>query len=1569
MPLTDDQFVQLLEGFADLDIFNDPKTPVTFVVYAHDNENAVGKAEDGVVRLLIKWLKAIRARAISDKSPLLLATQYTGSNPAGDILDNQFRLLPSDGSDRVGKVILCGSEVLQQYLKDSSASGYIESIRNQYQARVGLREFQDNVRKLVQKHWKDPWFHHILTELAFLQIRKDAYPGNHGIIPIVLTGDDVRQYLPYVEAFNIFLKHQNRDARKILFKLLKLIYVSALDHYDIDEIEDCYESLQSKTDIPRDIGVEIHNTIQKMIKNRSAAGRAQRSNYEDLEAQFNQCLIDLRSTDPQDDKSRIESTKGGLLKDSSSWVFENKDFEKWRDDRNSQPLWITGGPGKGKTMLLCHVAEELSDPGDEERLVSYFFCQATDGHLNNATAVLRGLIYMLVKKDGSLLRYVYDEYKTAGKNLFTDINAWIALRRIFGSWIRNSGPSKLVFIIDAVDECSEGLDSLLEFVVEHSATSGVKWLLSSRNLPHIEKALVAANRLRLELNRESIATAVGCYIEHKTSKLKVVMRLNEEKQEIIKSALTEKAENTFLWVALACQQLEKTNPWDLEKQLKVLPAGLNSLFERMMDSISATMSAKLYHNILAIVSVVYRPISLLELFTFLEESQRQRVGFEHLIGVVHSCGSFLTIQGDIVYFVHQSAKDYLITKATYTIFPSSIEATHFSIYSRSIKALSNDLQRDIYDLKKPGIRINKVRTPSPDPLAHLRYSCIYWADHYNDGETATNSQSREDFQDGGTAHEFLEKSYLYWLESLSLLRDVPKGISSMRKLSLVLEGKDKTKRLAKLVYDGLRFIQSCSAVITESPLQVYASALIFSPKHSLIRRLFQKEEPEWIELKPIVEDTWNDCLQTLEGVGDEFDAVIFSPDSKIVASIESNPSKIQLWSAESGTLLHTFEFPVYAWASSMAFSSDSKVVAILSYDGVIQLRSAETGALQESFNVPIGPRLVTSAAYSPDGSMVAYGTHDDGVLLCSTKPQALRFTLGVHGEVHSVAFSPDGGTLASGLDDPRIQLWSTETGKLLRELRIRSRRDSEVYVVTFSPDSRIVGAAIAAVFQLWSVETGTLQCRCTLEGAGIYGPTILSMAFSPDGKVVALAPYEDGCVQLRSAETGALRQTLEGHGSSVVSVAFSSDGKTIAAGSWDDGAVQLLSTEAAISIQQPFEMRKDKSGMISSMALSPDGKVVATGSNDHIVRIWSAETGSLQHTLKHDSGGIERTEVLFSPNGKVVVSISRTARLWTVDTGELRYTLGDDASNFSSAAFSPDGTVLALESHGRSIQLWSSETGLLQHMLIFREENKDYSYSKVMFSPSGKVVASTSTTAIRVFSTQTGYLQHKFEPRYPQIAFSPNDKVIALGFRDKNAVIELRSAETGTLERTFNGGSDCTITAMEFSPDSKVIASISNDKTVRLFSTKTGFCYQTVYIGTRSWSISFSRDSKCLLLDNCSIALDYPSEQTPSAESALIDVTGPVIRKRNFRIGYGILTDDPWVTLNGKNLLWLPVEYRPVSLKISGSTIIIGTWSGKVIILRFSTHRQAGSARAKGKSGGRGNRKRKATSELKKPGL
>ncbi|CAK7242866.1 MAG: hypothetical protein STHCBS139747_004369 [Sporothrix thermara] len=211
----------------------------------------------------------------------------------------------------------------------------------------------------------------------------------------------------------------------------------------------------------------------------------------------------------------MEQTKGGLFNDSYRWILDNADFRRWRNDKNSRLLWIKGDPGKGKTMLLCGIIDELEKMNDG--ILSYFFCQATDSRINSAISVLRGLIYLLVESRMSLLEHVRKKYDTAGKQVFEDANAWVALSGILASILETRSETYLV--IDALDECLAGLPDLLAFIVEKSsAYPHIKWLVSGRNWPDIEAQLDRTTqkiRLCLELNQDSISAAVSKYIHYK----------------------------------------------------------------------------------------------------------------------------------------------------------------------------------------------------------------------------------------------------------------------------------------------------------------------------------------------------------------------------------------------------------------------------------------------------------------------------------------------------------------------------------------------------------------------------------------------------------------------------------------------------------------------------------------------------------------------------------------------------------------------------------------------------------------------------------------------------------------------------------------------------------------------------------------------------------------------------------------------------------------------------------------------------------------------------------------------
>src|SRR5256714_1572829 len=460
-------------------------------------------------------------------------------------------------------------------------------------------------------------------------------------------------------------------------------------------------------------------------------GEGEKNAFKRLKASMQEdreCIRHLRLTDPRDDKKRIEETKGGLLEDSYHWILENSDFQQWRNDQQSGLLWIKGDPGKGKTMLLCGIVNELKKSKAETDLLSYFFCQATESRINNATAVLRGLVYLLVDQQPSLISHIRKKHDHADKTLFEDANAWVALSEIFTNILQDPSLNSIYVIIDALDECVTDLPKLLDFVIEKSSVSPrVKWIVSSRNWPDIEEQLKRAGhkvRLCLELNAESVSTAVNVYIQHKVLQLAKLKKYGDETRVAVLQHLTSNAKDTLLWVALVCQNLEKAPRWNTLAKLDAFPPSLDSLYQRMMEQIYNLDNADLFKRILASTATVYRPITLKELTSLVEMLEDMSDDLELLREIIGLCGSFLTIREGTIYFVHQSAKDYLLTIAFDKIFPSGREEAHYVIFSRSLLAMSRTLRRDIYSLHALGYPIERFVQRDQNPLAVSRYSCI-----------------------------------------------------------------------------------------------------------------------------------------------------------------------------------------------------------------------------------------------------------------------------------------------------------------------------------------------------------------------------------------------------------------------------------------------------------------------------------------------------------------------------------------------------------------------------------------------------------------------------------------------------------------------------------------------------------------------------------------------------------------------------------------------------------------------------------------------------------------------------
>jgi RNA polymerase sigma factor (sigma-70 family) len=216
--------------------------------------------------------------------------------------------------------------------------------------------------------------------------------------------------------------------------------------------------------------------------------------------------------------------------------------------------------------------------------------------------------------------------------------------------------------------------------------------------------------------------------------------------------------------------------------------------------------------------------------------------------------------------------------------------------------------------------------------------------------------------------------------------------------------------------------------------------------------------------------------------------------------IRGKVNALVLGDVATGQVLREFEGAEIG-VKNIAFSADGKTLAASSYGtdvtrNRLNVWDVATGRSLGKFTGPNTWPL--PLAWSPDGKLLAIGGKlQDGaihLLDAATGKELRRFAGQRNSPVQSVAFSPDGTLLATGSHEPIIRLWKTTTGTEAPPLKGTERG---FWPVVFSPESRSLVAACREdnTVRVWELATGRERRRI----AG-HTRSIQSLAFSPDGQ-------------------------------------------------------------------------------------------------------------------------------------------------------------------------------------------------------------------------------------------------------------------------------------------------------------------------------------------------------------------------------------------------------------------------------------------------------------------------------------
>ena len=406
-----------------------------------------------------------------------------------------------------------------------------------------------------------------------------------------------------------------------------------------------------------------------------------------------------------------------------------------------------------------------------------------------------------------------------------------------------------------------------------------------------------------------------------------------------------------------------------------------------------------------------------------------------------------------------------------------------------------------------------------------------------------------------------------------------------------------------------------------------------------------------------------------------------------------------------------------------------------------------------------------------------------------------------------------------------------------------SQSYDSIYSLAFSPDDRLMAVGqcddanckhsrldLLDVASQASIASETFSI---IPGEATQGQ-IISLAFSPDGKTIALGGLIYDNLGLSKvffwdvAQRKLTQRTIvDTQSLGLDTLAYSPDGKSLVTGSANSGTIDLWD----ITTEQPSLSLNQFRGHtlpIVTIAFSPDGEHFISAALDGRIILWRIRPFT---SLSEPTG----EALVYSADGKSIATATGNAPLQKItiraaDTGQVRIVIPlDQGLSGYDLAFSPDGKILAAALAQDQVGLWDTSSGQqlgTQLINTFNPNTADIT-THVAFSPDGKYILSTTLyfqlTIWSIANRQIVYhtIANSHDFRDINGAFSQDSRSFMLGNTSSDTINDVQFVDlaTGTVTATLSGHK-AKVLATAFSHDGSLLASLDATGTIIFWDAK-----------------------------------------------------------------------------------------------------------------------------------------------------